>query len=323
MMALAAFVSPTSPEILAYSKYVTGLARTNRRPGLNQNMQFGMWLFEGLRTAGLKSEQGTLPGEQNPAVQFPVQTLAYRSGTVTDITLLFAGALEAAGIRSGFMPLDGDMIAAFDLGITKDDPAAAALFSGIDKLLILGDEVWLPLSMGHFNEGFMAAWDAGIAGITGIAALLADENAEAEFFDLENAWGIYPPAPLPGQGAAIRPPDASALAAAADRALGQYIANEFTPKINALSAQIRAAPTPVLYNQLGMVYMRSGRMAEAKTSYERAAGMGSVAAMVNRGNIALQEKDGVSAERWFRQALALNPKNELALRGLEQAANAR
>jgi tetratricopeptide (TPR) repeat protein len=218
------------------------------------------------------------------------------------------------------MPLSGDMIAAFDLGITKDDPAAAALFSGTDKLLILGDEVWLPLSMGHFNEGFMAAWDAGIAGIT---ALFADENAEAEFFDVENAWGIYPPAPLPGQGGAIRPPDASALAAAAEGALGRYIANELTPKINALNAQIRAAPTPALYNQLGMVYMRSGRIAEAKTNYERAAGMGSVPAMVNRGNIALQEKDGATAERWYRQVLTLNPGYIPALRGLEQAANAR
>ncbi|MDR0709210.1 MAG: hypothetical protein LBF77_03985, partial [Spirochaetaceae bacterium] len=51
---LAAFVSPASPEVLEYAKHITGLARSNRRTGLNQNMQFALWLFEGLRAAGIR-----------------------------------------------------------------------------------------------------------------------------------------------------------------------------------------------------------------------------------------------------------------------------
>jgi hypothetical protein len=47
--------------------------------------------------------------------------------------------------------------------------------------------------------------------------------------------------------------------------------------------------------------------------------------MINRGNIALIEKDYGAAERWFRQALGVQPGNAtldaaraVALRGLEQ-----
>jgi hypothetical protein len=56
-MSLAAFVSPASPEILEYAKHITGLARSNQRTGLNQNMQFAVWLFEGLRAAGIRMQE--------------------------------------------------------------------------------------------------------------------------------------------------------------------------------------------------------------------------------------------------------------------------
>jgi hypothetical protein len=46
--------------------------------------------------------------------------------------------------------------------------------------------------------------------------------------------------------------------------------------------------------------------------------MGLVPAMTNRGNLALIEKDYTAAERWFRQALAREPENTAARRGLEK-----
>jgi Flp pilus assembly protein TadD len=64
--------------------------------------------------------------------------------------------------------------------------------------------------------------------------------------------------------------------------------------------------------------VRSGQTAEAEVAYERAAGMGSVPAMTNRGNLALIEKDYAAAEKWFTQALEREPENEAAKRGLEQ-----
>ncbi|MDR1617808.1 MAG: porin family protein [Treponema sp.] len=58
---LAAFVPPAAPGILEYAKHITGLARVNRRTGLNQNMQFAVWLFEGLRIAGIRLREEDAP----------------------------------------------------------------------------------------------------------------------------------------------------------------------------------------------------------------------------------------------------------------------
>jgi cytochrome c-type biogenesis protein CcmH/NrfG len=135
---------------------------------------------------------------------------------------------------------------------------------------------------------------------------------------IEDAWTAYPPAPFPSLGIRLTMPDSSAVNTAANAVVQQYINAEFAPKVAAIQAQIRTSPTAPLYNQLGNVYLRSGQMAQAKTAYEQAAGMGSTGAMVNRGNLAMGENDIAAAERWFRQALARDPQNRGALRGMEQ-----
>jgi Flp pilus assembly protein TadD len=98
----------------------------------------------------------------------------------------------------------------------------------------------------------------------------------------------------------------------------QYISREIQPQLQKVQQQIAANPTPALYNRLGILLVRSGRTADARAAYERAAGMGLVPAVTNRGNLALIEKDYAAAEHWFRQALAREPENQAAQRGLEK-----
>jgi tetratricopeptide (TPR) repeat protein len=290
-------------------------------------MQFGIWLFEGLKAYGIDiraaSPQGgsRVEGEARREMQFPAQTLAYKSGEVTDAALLYGAVLEAAGIRSGIIPLSGgEVLGAFDLGINRDEAVTAALFNGPQKLLILGEEVWLPVALSKLNEGFTVAWAEGIRRVD---ALLAGEEEEAEMVIFEDSWGVYPPAPFPALNVRIGQADERALSAGADGVLQAYIQSEFEPKIEAINAQIRNNPTAALYNQLGNLYLRSGRDSEAKAAYEWGAGMGSVGAMTNRGNMALREKDFIVAERWFAQALQREPDNEAALKGLAQITEGR
>ena len=112
-------------------------------------------------------------------------------------------------------------------------------------------------------------------------------------------------------------PDSNAVNTSANAVVQNYIKSEFQPKLAAVQDQIRKSPNASLYNQLGNLYLRSGMTAQAKSAYEQAAGMGLTEAMVNRGNAALYENDIAAAERWFRQALAKDPQNRAALRGIE------
>jgi tetratricopeptide (TPR) repeat protein len=312
-MGLAAFVSPASPEILEYTKHIIGIERSNRRIGLNQNMQAAVWLFEGFRAAGIRLDHTHTVQDE---VQFPSETLGFRTGNSTDIGLLCAAALEAAGIPSAIIPLDSDFIIACYLGI--DQAEAELLFNGLEKVLVIDGGVWMPLSMNAFNDGFTAAWDSGAETLNNVFT----QGAEVNFIMLENAWGIYPPAPVQG-GMTVRAGEEN-LTQAAGRVIQQYISREIQPLVQNVQRQIAATPTAAglplasLHNRLGILLVRAGRIADARAAYERAAGMGLVPAMTNRGNLALIENDYAAAERWFAQALAREPENAAALRGLER-----
>jgi len=312
--ALAAFISPTSPETVDYAKFIAGLARNDRRIGHNPNFQYAIWLMEGLKAGGIILG-GTFSDKTE--AQFPAETLSFRSGTSRDLALLVAGCLESVGIPAAFVQMEKDFLVAVSLNINSN--AAETLFSGTGanaggKILIIDDKVWLPLSMTAFNEGFTAAWTQAVT--------VLNENFKAgktaDFVIVEDAWSVYPPAPLPEQGGRAVRTDANVAAREVNRAMQLYISGDIQPLLNQVLTRVSAAPTAALHNRLGILQVRAGRIAEGKASYERAAGMGSIPAMTNRGNLALGEKDYATAERWFRQALSRDAKNISALRGLEQ-----
>jgi hypothetical protein len=309
--ALAAFISPTSPEVLQFARYVSALARTKHRMGLNFNMETGIYMFEAIRVAVKREQRDVSKIEE---VQFPSQTLAYGLGTVRDIALLYAASLEAVGIESALIIFpDGEILGAANLGIKRDDAVTAALFNGPDKLLVIGDGVWLPVSMSRLNNGFTAAWQDAIRRIDN----LLESGESAEMIFIEDAWEHYPPVPFPALGIRLALPNSNSLSTASDTVIQNYISAEFTPKLTAVQEQIRRRPAAALYNQLGNLYLRSGMIPQAKSAYEQAAGMGSVGSMVNRGTIAIFENDIALAERWFLRALAREPANNSALRGIE------
>ncbi|MCL2130116.1 MAG: hypothetical protein FWH35_07175, partial [Treponema sp.] len=310
---LAAFVSPASAETLDFARFIAGLSRANRRTGHNNNMQYVIWLLEGLRASSIQAGQTYT---SNDEAQYPAETLSYSTGTSRDLALLVAASLESVAIPSAFITVDGaeDFIVALNLGINQS--AAETLFNGTGKILVINDEVWLPLSMNAFNEGFMACWTQGAAVIN----KAFKEDAYIDFILIQDAWAVYPPAPLPELGRNAVRTDNDAAINAVNRVMDAYIIAEINPLIQQMQG---AANTAASQNRLGILYTRAGRIADGKAAYERAIGMGSVAAMTNRGNLALTEQDYAGAERWFRQALQREPDNRTALRGIERVQGAR
>lgn len=318
---LASFISPNSPEVLDYSKYVSGVARGSLRSGLNRNMQFAMYAFEALKVSGLTwSADDTTPYvefHQDPAkldfIQYPFQTLQYGSGDYDDLGLLYAALLESTGIETAIVPLDNDFVVAFSLGIAPD--AASSLFDSLDRLLVIDDTVWMPVSFLSIKEGFINGWYTGIANV-GDAVNSGDAF---DFIRLREAWEKYPPAAIKSSGITPEKPAESLLAKAVDTDLMRYIASEFGPKIQELRTRITTAGgDDSLYNQLGLLYVRAGMYEDAKTEFTKSATRGSVSALVNLGNLAVLELDYVTAQRWFTKALSIDPKNRIALAGIER-----
>jgi tetratricopeptide (TPR) repeat protein len=318
---IASYISPTAPEVLDYGKYAVGIARDKLRSGLNRNMQFAMFVFEGLKIGGLSFSNDSstpylayhLDPEKLDYIQYPFQTLAYHSGDYDDLGILFAAVCESVGIRTAMIPLKNDFIVAISLGITAAD--AENLFSSTDRLLTIADEIWIPISFSVLREGFINSWYKAIQNVND--AVNAEENVD--FIILSEAWKTYPPASITGSEASFQKPLEASVARAVDTDLMRYITAEFGPKIKAIQQKIQdEGGSPQLYNQLGLLYVRAGMYEDAKASYRKSATLKSVPAMVNLGNISLLEKDYKTADEWFRKALELQPDNKGALSGINR-----
>ena len=322
--AIASYISTSSQEVLEFSKYVVGIARSHLRSGLNRNMQFAMYIDESIRLAGIQvTDDEATPYNKyhlNPDVldyiQYPYQTIAYKTGEKDDVGILFMAMLESVGIPAAFIPLENDFIVAFNLGVNAS--RAGTLFDGFDRILVVDDEIWIPLSMAAINEGFINSWYKGIMQIQAMT------EAE-EYFDfilISDAWQYYPPAGFSnGEASSTRPAEAS-LIQAVENDIARYITAEFGPQIAAVQNRIKSeGADATLFNQLGMLYVRAGMYSSAIPVYEQSAKMGSIPAMNNLGNIYSLQKKYALAKKWYEMALSADPNNATAKRNLERIAS--
>lgn len=320
---VASFVSSNSQEIMELSKFIVGVARSHSRTGLNRNMQYAMYVYEGIRDMGIVCEENSdTPYNETHLdltaldyIQYPYQTLSYRSGDKDDIAILLMSMLESVGINAAFIPLDDDIIVAVDLG--EATSSTLSLYSQTNRILVVNDEAWIPLSVKAISESFADSWTIGSQKVNAHI----DAEDDVEFIVLSDAWQNYPPSGFSTGETTTKTPLESELAALVEKDITAYINEEFGPQIAAVQSRIKKEGISItLYNQLGLLYVRAGMYSNAIPVYEVSAKMGSVAAMNNLGNIYSLQKQYNAAKKWYENALAVDPNNETARKNLEKIA---
>ncbi|MBR6341896.1 MAG: hypothetical protein IKR64_08330 [Treponema sp.] len=310
---LAAYISPDTPEILEYAKYVAGIARNNLYSGMNRNVQFAGTMFDSLIASGIVySGDQTSPyasfhlGDQSDYIQYPLQTMDFSSGDLDELGILYASCLESVGIGTAFIPMEDDFLVLVDT--TLSPSSAANHFADPDSLVITDETVYFALSMADFGKGFEKSRQKGTQLIKKI---LTDEEAEYDFIETHYAWINYPPAIFTGYGDVLERPAQTSVEAIFKSVTDEYIGSD-------LSAVIARAKAGGDTNKLGLAYVRAGKYVQAKAEFTKGAAKGSVSAMNNLGNVYMIEKDYTAAEKQYRNVLAIEPENKAALSGLEK-----
>ena len=310
---LAAYISPDTPEVLEYAKYVAGIARNHLYSGMNRNVQFAGTMFDALIASGIVySGDQTTPyakyhlGNESDYIQYPLQTMDFSSGDLDELGILYASCLESVGIGTAFIPMEDDFLVLVDT--TLKPTSATNHFADTDGLVMTDETVYFALSMADFAKGFSKSRQKGAELVKAIAQ---DEDAEYEFIETHYAWINYPPAIYTGYGDVLARPSQSSVEAMFQTVVNDYIASD-------LSEVIKRAKASGDTNKLGLAYVRAGKYAEAKAEFSKGAAKGSVSAMNNLGNVYMLEKDYTAAEKQYRSILAIEPQNKAALSGLEK-----
>lgn len=306
-VSLSAFVSSSTNEILELAKYIAGIARNKLYTGMNPNIQYAAAMVEGLRALGITCSNDKLTpytqyhnGSEKDSVLFPLQTVDCLSGDYDDLGILLASCLESVDVRCAFIPLTDDFLVLVGLGMNPS--SAANHFADTNLLICSEDEVYLPLSMAQFENGFTASRIAG-----GMANL-----DEGEFIDIREGWSTYPAVNYTGFGNSYEKPSQEIIEQDFVKAVQEYIESDLAPIIENLKA---ASASP---NAIGVALVRAGRYEDAIIKFKEGASRGSVSCMNNEANVYQIQMKYSDAAAMYKKVLKIAPENEVAKSGLER-----
>ena len=182
---VAAFITSGDSALGNYIGFLKQASRDVQNPGFSEVMQTAMQVYYGLTEIGvLYQRDPTLAYEDAygstlvvDSVNLPRETLVKLAGDCDDLTVVFNGLLESAGIETGFVTVPGHIYSIFNTGL----PAKDYRLINPDKnmTVALNGQLWIPLEITFIGEdGFDVAWRAG-----------ADEFYR--YVDVDGALGLH------------------------------------------------------------------------------------------------------------------------------------
>ncbi|MDZ7794824.1 MAG: hypothetical protein U5P10_14380 [Spirochaetia bacterium] len=312
----AAFVSAKDPMVLQLSRLAAGTTRRKGLEVINDNFVKALALYEVLGEYGLSYViDPQTPYEEfyeNKSaidyLQFPRQTIQYKSGDCDDLSILYAALLESLGISSAFITVPGHIYVAFDLGIIPQE--ALRTFSKPDSLIVHDQRVWLPVEITMVGESFTSAWDYGAS-----EWRKYQPQDQAVFVEVSNAWKVYQPVGFTRSettGSEISFPTETATANRIERSSLKIVDLEIEQWRSKIAARYNGQASPAALNKIGSIYARYGRYAEAEREFRKIMEMTNkyFPAYVNLGNIAFLEEDYSKALELFTQAYLMEPAHK-------------
>src|SRR5207244_5211956 len=136
-------------------------------PFHNRNLSYAAALFDALGTLGVTY----VPDPQNPypairesrgavdKINYPRETLLKRTGDCDDLTVLMAALLGSVGVGTRFVDVPGHIFLLLDTGLHERHRLGLPV--NPELLVVLDDELWVPLEVTAVDKGFAEAWRLG------------------------------------------------------------------------------------------------------------------------------------------------------------------
>ena len=313
----AAFITSLDPAVLTFSKNVSGMVKAKSGGAVNPNLLTAIALYEALCQYGMaySVDPKKIPyadrSQDATAVdflQFPQQTLEYKSGDCDDLTILFCALFESISIDTAFITVPGHIYMAFSLGTTPEE--ARKSFQVPDDLVYQADKAWVPIEVTMLDGKFLEAWQAGAK-----EWREADARQLAAFYPTHDAWQIYEAVGLVSGSFQLAVPAKDAVVAAYQKEVERFVNREIYPEISRLQAEIqKTQKSAKAVNKLGVLYARYGLTSLAERQFLDVISREEYEpALVNLGNLAYMQKDLKKAQGYYERAARKAPDDPKAL----------
>jgi len=304
----AAFVTAKDPAILGLAKSLAGDLSAAKNPAISEKLQIAAGMHEAVSLLGVnyvRDPTSIFAGAKGKSdldfLQFPRQTLEYRSGDCDDLSILYAALFEAVGIETAFITVPGHILIAVSLDMAPAE--AKTRFARYDELILRDDKSWLPIETTERKGGFLAAWAEG--------ARQWRENVsrgQANLLPVHEAWEQYEPVALPGTFAL--PPFSNAQAVEAmKREILAFVTAEIAERAARLQAENKKTQgASRAINSLGVLYAQYGLYDKARVQFESVLKKEEyVPALVNLGHLHRRQGELDTALGYYDRAYKKSP----------------
>jgi tetratricopeptide (TPR) repeat protein len=313
---------PKEPAVLMLSNQINSFVKPKLNRAIDQNLQTAIGLHDALRLLGIAYVSPPLTSyavvSQNKtavdSVKFPLETIQYRSGDCSDLSVLYCSLLESVQVETAFITIPGHIFMAFALGSSEEE--VRKTFTHPDEFIFRDGTVWVPVEVTEREGPFLIAWQTG--------AKEWRENLarkQADFYPVRAAWDTYEPVNYPGIGSQSALPDQVQLVKDFQDDEAQLIAREISDKEKELLAAVsQSISSSKSLNTLGVLYARYDLTEKAEAQFQTAVQKTEYApALVNLGNLRLREKRAAEALGFYQRAARAAPNDPLALLGLARS----
>ena len=320
---VAAYVTYKDPVVLDIAKSIAHMVKESGST-VDGNLSTAMALHEALRLYGMNYViDPTTPfiefSKNKMAVdfiQFPRNTLHYKSGDCDDLSILYTSILQAVGIDTAFITIPGHIFMAFALKLPPSE--VQKTFQDPEDIIIFEDRAWVPIEITKVNSSFLEAWKTG--------SLQWRDNSSrntAQLYPMYKSWEIYEPIGYIGESTDISFSSMNDVEEVYAREMDRFVNRPLFARSSALEDKLQQSTNKhVILNRLGIIYARYGRINKAREYFNQVLKIKEYSpALLNLGNIFFMEDDLNNALFHYKRVQGLKPNNSLMLLQLSRIYN--
>ncbi len=305
---LASFITPKDPPVKVFARTVVQQYKGNRLNVLNQNLQTAIEIFDALGSYGMtyvvdpKTPFTELSKSKEAVdyVQYPRETLRFKSGDCDDLTALYCSLLENVGISTALITIPGHIFMMFDTGVSRYDYREVTEDRGL--IVEKANKVWIPVEITMPGEPFIRAWQEAAREYN----RAVKKGEKIGIYPTAEAWVKYVPVTLEEFGWEPEVPAKEQIALLYKRDIEYLVGRELKRRVAKIKDQLKKNPNnPKLYNRLGIIYARYGEFENAVKNLKKAIDInpGYVAAINNMGNVYYLRGDYKNAYDQYKTAM--------------------
>lgn len=310
---LAAFVTPKDTPVRVFARGIVQRYRGERIGDLPDTILQAAVIFDALGAVGITYvldpqspyRQKDKSVEIVDQIQYPRDTLRFKTGDCDDCAVLYCALLENIGLNTAFVDVQDHIFMMFDSGIAEDE--ALITFGKSDLYIIKDGTAWIPVETTIFNKGFTDAWISAAN-----TYLEATEKGIATIIDVKDAWSTFYPVTLPETEWEPPLPSKKKIDLYLKKDKKRFATLGAGRIIEKLKSKLRRNPKDVyVINKLGVTYGRIGQIDNALKYLEEAIKLSPQTAKYynNLANVYFLANKLEMALKYYKEAISLDPEN--------------